>query len=143
MAELTREAILAMKSGPELDAAVSESIFGEHICITEATPDGIRCKQMHKHPRIAYWISEKPCPPYSTDIAAAWEVVERLRDAPLRRDWNGTPGQYVRMTLTHSKKHVKAHVLSHAYGVSATGATAPEAICKAALLAILEEGERS
>ena len=61
----------------ELDALVAEKVFGELIWpATEARNVGIKRGKFH-------W---DPLPAYSTDIAAAWEVVEKLTDYPSYMD---------------------------------------------------------
>ena len=62
-----------MPAGRELDALVAEKIFG--LCRWDGVPNAF-------HPKVVqWWQTEQPCnpPPYSTDIAAAWEIVEKLR----------------------------------------------------------------
>jgi hypothetical protein len=92
--------------GPDLDTAVAERVF-------RAGPGG-------------GW-----CPPYSTDTAAAWEVVERM----LARH----PG----FELTHWDDQTRPWAA--AFGTTnypddvwgdGCGRTAAEAICRAALAAV-------
>ena len=121
---MTRDEILAMEPGRELDALVMRIVFK-----AEKKDIGDEC----------YWVSEvngeEVCWPRwfspSTDIAAAWEVLEKFF-------W---------VQVTANPPHIwKATVItSPANGsvtASAKGYTAPEAICKAALLAV-EGGEES
>ncbi len=60
----------------------------------------------------------------STDIAAAWEVVEEM----LNNEWD--------FTLKNHKRKYEA-IFGTLYNAFAP--TAPEAICKAALLAVMGE----
>lgn len=71
-----------MKPGCELDALVAEKVmgwtssvvpFGEHKMPLIGNPK----LQDNEHYLLAANVS--PYPPYSTDISAAWEVVEILR----------------------------------------------------------------
>lgn len=101
-APLTLEAALALPAGPELDGIVSERVMG-----VPPLPDG------------TFWT----LPEYSTDIAAAWEVVEKIGDE---------------LTLdTGSKSPSRAILWSSMTGAQATGfgETVPLAICRAALKA--------
>lgn len=60
--------------------------------------------------------------PYSTDIAAAWQVVEKLR------------GRFQHLCLTHKGHwHVIMWKDEESPIIAASGDTAPEAICRAAL----------
>ena len=96
---MTRDDVLAMEPGRELDALVAKKVMGW----------------------FEVW---KPFSP-STDISAAWEVVEKLQ---------GT--YWVRMNSMmkdHSCGVGKPDMRWEYYGNSM-----PEAICKAALLAVLE-----
>ena len=121
---MTRDEVLALKPGRELDALVMRIVFN-----AEKKDIGDEC----------YWVSEvngeEVCWPRwfspSTDIAAAWEVLEKFF-------W---------VQVTANPPHIwKATVITSPANGSVTatakGFTAPEAICKAALLA-LEGGEES
>jgi len=100
---MTKEEILAMKPGSiELDTAVHRDVMGK------GEPSLIRS-----------------LPHYSSDISAAWPVVEKMKDYYLKIEFN----QY-------SKKW---EVDFGSKGVVSAD-SCPEAICKAALLA-LEGGE--
>lgn len=63
-----------LKVGPELDAEVARRVFGMPACtcgpIGGYDPTTGRCSRCE-------W---RPCPEYSTDIADAWLVVEKLRE---------------------------------------------------------------
>lgn len=69
---MTNEDIDKMEAGPELDKLVNEKVFGI---------------QLNEFDDIT---SIKP---YSTDIAAAWEVVEKLKGDPIdsKIDWSWNP----------------------------------------------------
>jgi hypothetical protein len=108
--QLTREKILAMEPGRELDALVAEKIFGV------------------KNPDLRW----SP----STNISAAWEVVEKMSktyfsEMAMTELEDGAWGWMARFIL----------VLNEPYtvnGYRATAKTASEAICKAALLAVMD-----
>jgi hypothetical protein len=120
--EMTREEILAMPAGRELDSLISEKIMGYVTHGHFREKNGVRILVQ----------------PYSTDISAAWEVVEKIQGL---RELNGCK---VRL-------QVKILVIRGIYTVSIidylnndkclgeeTANTAPEAICKAALIAVME-----
>jgi hypothetical protein len=86
---MTRDEILKMKYGPELDALVAEKIFGMKVMIAK-NPAFVQeimmaniwiDKQKGGHPQTvgmdgsAGWY---PCPEFSKDISAAWKVVEEM-----------------------------------------------------------------
>lgn len=113
---MTKEEILTMKVGEELSRAVTETIFQE--CWHEPAEDiyDRRCYKCR-----SYDCENKP---YSTDILGAWLVVEEMpRPFQIHRcldnTWWAVFGFYTR---------IKPHIVADA---------APEAICKAALLAKL------
>lgn len=89
-----------MKAGRELDALVAEKIFGWSKSDLEINED----------------ISH-----FSTDIAAAWEVVERLRSRGYRFEVRSQP---------------QGFWVYFGEEMSAEAPTAPHAICLAALKAV-------
>jgi len=98
---MTRDEILAMKPGRELDALIAEKVMG-----------------------WSWGIIGDLIPAYSTDISAAWEVVEEMGDC-LHLRQHGEQGEWEAWFCGYPNS--KAH-----------GETAPEAICKAALLAVMD-----
>ncbi len=82
------------KSGPEFDALIAEKVMGWHRKFSFASSNG------------QYWFTKKPsgadcnpnfrCPRFSIDIAAAWEVVEKMfemkRLSYFRLQWNNGKG---------------------------------------------------
>ena len=73
---MTRDEILKLEAGRELDALVAEKVMG--LLVTN-----------HGTAKIIYGkvevdgkehVTFSPVRPYSTDIAAAWEVVEKMSD---------------------------------------------------------------
>jgi len=93
-----------MKSGRELDALVAEKVFGEK-CICNDSP---YCCQVHDNQDE-----------YSTNIAAAWEVLNKHDCFELIKN---ASGHYI-CTLVEEQKEVAAE-------------SAPHAICLAALKAV-------
>jgi len=60
-----------MKAGRKLDSLVSEKVFGEKYPFDKKLKDYYR-------PWVEDPIAYEPCPYYSSDIKAAWQVVEKL-----------------------------------------------------------------
>lgn len=108
-----------MKPGRELDALVAEKVmgwkdirFGDETSVSGSVGFGL---PVSGHPRRAF-------PPYSTDIAAAWAVVEEL-ELPFEihsDDW-------------HSRWDARFNLDR---GEWCQASTAPHAICLAALKAM-------
>jgi hypothetical protein len=107
-----RDEILAMEPGRELDALVAEKVMGLKSIAPNSAMDG----------EYPVWI-----PAYSIDIAAAWQVVERMGrtwDMYLSRHYSG------RWTCTFDRH-------GNYLETTVKAGSAPEAICKAALLAVM------
>jgi hypothetical protein len=123
---MTREEILSLTAGRELDCQVAERVMGDVLDAEGwwASADGSKCSYADDGPR-----------PYSTSIGAAWKVVERM--CPGVEYWfdlyNGSqPGQPDTWISVFHQSAGK--VLGEAFEAKAP--SAPEAICKAALLAV-------
>jgi hypothetical protein len=139
---LTLEEIKNLPAGKELDAAIAEHVLG-HIWLHNKRYGVLRpsdeadliVEDGHsnygKHPE-GHWIG--PDDKYSTDLAAAWEVIEAVRKL-------GWYSQHTDLTLDSGTDWWAWHFLNHAppgnEQVSAYAATAPLAICRAALLVLL------
>lgn len=102
---MKREDLLAMEPGEELDGIVSQEIFGVEM--------------------IAHV-------PYSSDISAAWEVVEKLEKEVTVKRFEGMTGYRYWCRISGSDETRFDEKIAH-------GTKAPEAICKASLLAVLED----
>ena len=109
----------------EIDAQVAEKVLGWELTdpgfYRAATPSA----------RFPNGTGNRPIPPYSTDIAAAFDVVEAMRG----RGWfleleNGQDGLFI-------AEFLRWH--GHCSPVSGESA-APAAICEAALAAVEGEG---
>lgn len=104
-----------MKAGRELDALTAEKVMGLRV---------VRCPD---HGDCIYWHAYGPdrpdgqLPEYSTDIAEAWQVVEKLRDLDPEIWWD---------------VHWECVFNTNDSRVWGTADTAPEAICRAALAAV-------
>ena len=121
---MTREEILNMPAGREMDALIEENIFNRTLCANDVasyikTPNGYEDLRWHKN--------------YSTNISAAWEVAEHLREEL------GTCKFFI---VVDPKKgnNIRAifdPILDDEH-FEASAETAPLAICRAALLAVMK-----
>ena len=99
---MTKEEILAMKAGAELDYVVSQKVMGQG-------QEGLGFRTDYNN--------------YSTDISAAWQIVEKLILGYVFNLYFDDVGDCWVCELFGGQQEYRG------YG------TAPEAICKAALLA--------
>jgi hypothetical protein len=133
---MTRDEILNMPAGRKMNDLIHEKIIGA----IRKQVDGLRDywwegRYQNGQP---YWYQDAPS--YSADIAAAWEVLEKMRC-----DCNGG-GEPDYITLVCYKELEPtwycAKIWAHHDGdipeVEVTAETAPLAICRAALLAVME-----
>jgi len=129
---MTREEILSTEAGREMDALIAEKVMGEKqpIYVHEFHIDPIYseghnwfCYPSFYEGDICKWEPRN----FSTDISAAWEVADWLRNY-----W-GT-FELIAGLSWHCWSELKDAKI---WG---TGNTAPLAICRAALLAVMEEG---
>lgn len=151
--EMTREEILAMKPGRELDVLMAEKVMGlngEHDWIKDKDGEidifayesgycnGPKCSvcgyeychHCHKEPPIEKCNETKA---YSSNIAAAWEVFGKIKDT----------GAWIEVAWNPKRKHYRCAIgakpIKELQTVDLNGCdNAPEAICKAALLAVME-----
>jgi hypothetical protein len=128
-----------MDAGPALDAEIAR-LLGHHV--RELCPPGTRSFDAFEatmYPPGTCWLQTnrsgwEPLRPYSTDIAAAWLVVERMRDAGwvgiVTRD-NGV-GHYAEFWRLLDTGIIDSHR-------SENESSCPLAICLAALDAIADK----
>lgn len=147
----TGEYSVTIPAGRELDALIAENIFGwtwsqeKHRV---ADPDGYSIRKLLIPPN-GEWILRAyelepgmnsvriPIPPYSTDIAAAWEVVEKLKMTVSAPTAPYADGEYANSSETEWEVEVtKLGSSDWSDIVSARALTAPHAICLAALKAV-------
>lgn len=115
-----------MNPGRELDALIAEKVMG-----LEPWPEQRFNERAFKAPIVPFGQEPKPCscPNYSTDIAAAWQVVGRL-DGQWTLDGHEGIGWTAKFySSTGGLDAVVVRVESRA-------PTAPHAICLAALKAV-------
>lgn len=108
-------------AGRELDALVAEKVMG---LLATTGGSGAKTNYYARSSEVAPW---ENTPHYSTDIAAAWLVVEAMagRDMQLSLDMFGGDPWWAEFA---DRQYVK--------GAQATATTAPHAICLAALKAM-------
>lgn len=101
---MTRDEILAMEAGKGLDTLVANDLGVPYIVVTNKQEERLR---------------------YSTDISAAWQLLEATTAFTLQR-------------LGLESSYSATLVFSRGMPSVVSDKTMPEAICKAALLAKLE-----
>lgn len=121
---MTKDEIVSKVPGREFDCLIAKEIMGW----TGFWTNGTVYMAYPPAENMGVGYDERfPIPEFSTDIAAAWEVWEKILDpnrSSIHPIGNGSTGLYY--AIMYDDKGV------------ATGRTAPEAICKAALVAIAE-----
>ena len=110
---MTRDEILNMPAGREMDALIAVAIGWVIEDVTAISPSGSKwARNVHGDDA---WL-----PYYSTDIAAAWEVVVEFNNECTLNNVHGIWGVHFHGGVGESK-------------------SAPLAICRAALLAVMED----
>jgi len=136
---MTRDEILAMKPGRELDKLVESTFFGwkegmecdGEIGELPISSDGWFCLKCGYQGTWGEDTTHYQQPkPRSTDIAAAWEILKELNKKTYVR--------VERPTKTGYECFDKWICEIGGGRIYASGKTAPEAVCKVALLAVLE-----
>lgn len=135
---MTRDEILAMKPGPGLSALVGEHVINEcrhdfercgpnfwnYQCRKCGMEDSNFVKKLHV-------VGENK--PYSTDIAAAWEVWEHETPENWRMTIHKSNGRYLALIVEETKEK------GHRTVAQVEAKTAAEAMVKCRLLAVMEE----
>lgn len=116
-----------MKPGRDLDVLVAQKVVGLSL-------EYINCDGTHiwySHDAGDYF----PTPAYSTDIAAAWEVVKKITSqSPVITDW-----QFSMILPLRTMQSFNGCFAKFCYGggkFESVGESAPHAICLAALKAV-------
>lgn len=146
-----REKILTMEPWRELDSKVAEIVMGwvaweekrgEYLHVIFQKPGDrepyrsernweqaatryrqISFSEIDHHKHIVHGMRD-----FSTDISAAWEVVEKFHEVSVKRF----------ETMKGHRYWCKIEIDYDSEPIIAQGDTAPEAICKAALLAVMD-----
>lgn len=112
-----------MNAGRELDALIAEKVMGLHVEWRDGRPLWVG-KDLPGTPLVLDGgLFGHTIPNYSTDIARAWEVVEKFNDCRLHRDPKD------RMWICAMNSYSAHQPVGEAI-------TAPLAICLAALKAV-------
>jgi hypothetical protein len=134
-----------MEAGRELDAIIAEKVMGWQRETDERELRRLNSGYLDASEYARWWINPSggwacASPRYSTDIAAAWEVVERLKDA------NRDDASYDFDLIYESSKERETGLRNDVFGWfaqfgeaehgSGRADTAPLAICLAALEAV-------
>lgn len=110
-------------AGRELDALIAEKVMGLKVDYEFEGFGGLRVPSLvDKYDEWGY------LPDYSTDISAAWQVVEKFYSMKLDKYSNGQEWRCYLVGVRDGKN-------ADATGVADT---APLAVCRAALLVVLE-----
>lgn len=124
---MNRDEILAMTPGREMDALVAENVFGWRECRVNGNHWAYGKPPDFDHPDDPRVRIED----YSTDLSAVWEVVAELSE---KRGYGFSLG---RAGIRYEPDRMWNVRVGTDEWVEAN--TAPEAICKAALLAVCSE----
>lgn len=120
------------QAGPEIDALIAEKVMGLEVS-REVHPFKYHNVELDKE-RGGVWSS--PIPAYSTDIAAAWEVVKKIgKPIEIRVDADEVS------VSNHTCESIPLPGWNWHQHVLEAAPTAPLAICRAALKAIELTGD--
>jgi hypothetical protein len=124
-----------MKPGQDLDILVAEKVMGRSdLCKCKGNVPLVPSSIFQREPICARCNKLLP-DHYSTDIAAAWQLIEKMpllaRMSILSPGATVSPGQY-----NGSEYMVRVYVDSAKSPITSFAATAPHAICLAALKAV-------
>ncbi|MBA7675928.1 hypothetical protein ES703_84167 [subsurface metagenome] len=136
---MTKEEILAMEPGPELDTLVAEKIMNHpmpdfipadaldlYLAGTPIHYDSWTCVCRYDEGDVPKWIPD----PYSTDISAAWPIAVKMGLAliPLNnKDWACCKADHIYRVDIRQDHYADPNLV--------ICKEAPEAICKVALIA--------
>ena len=144
---MTKEEILAMEAGKELDTLVAEKVMGHpmpafipeealglYLAGSPIHYDSWTCVCHYDEGDVPKWLPD----PYSTDISAAWQVVDKICNWDVDDNMLVLKGQAPDPTEPVGGENEgwwEARINGIRGNVAAEGKIAPEAICKVALLA--------
>lgn len=119
----TREEVLAMPAGRELDALVQKAIDPDEVNYWQRPDGDVKCCDIEGNEIL--W---RP----SSDIVAAYEVIEEFPLVMIER---------VEIFIGNITHNVTMYAdVGKNNGETVSARTLPEAVCKAALLSLLKEG---
>lgn len=142
------------EAGPALDMLIAEHVMGWTEVEIDTAPGSVDLP-MGTHPDPDWPFGRQVIPHYSTDIREAWAVVEwmrtrywmvRVQEQPDGYPWLWSTGVEGEEVKDYRKACVSLHWVSpdrsFRHHIDTTAATAPLAICKAALRVLEEEARR-
>ncbi len=125
-----------MKPGKKLDALVAEKVMGWKRIPIDPSRYGIDWMWDKKEGCLL--IDSQECPKYSTDISAAWQVVEKMFQDAWSIQIEGS--ELIDSRLGHGGFDVRFNCKCGARGrFDAEGDTLPVAVCLAALKTVKNE----
>jgi hypothetical protein len=124
MSELTREQVLSMETGRELDALVAEKVMG-----LQGFRKGTPGYEGWEYIYTSNLGDNQPIPHYSSDLSAAWEVIEKFDNMTFRRG-READGHIRHFAYIWLNSDDDKHEMCKASKM-------PEAVCKAALMAVM------
>jgi hypothetical protein len=141
---MTREEIIAMEPGRKLDTLVAEKVMGltvyhydkdveENCYYMLMDTEGFPFEPFggEKETEEEAWLS---CFYYSTDISAAWEVVEKIKKD---LDW------WIVLNSEGEKWIALFYWDKYQIACECEAETASEAICKCALMAVMDKEDEA
>ena len=131
---MTRDEVLALKPGRESDALIAEKVMGwkirREIVLTYGSNPLATFRTLYTVTdgrgidwSPTYDLDGVDLPRYSTDIGAAWEVVEKVDIVEISKSYRAGGEWYWSVFVNGNCTYAKS---------------VPEAICKAALLAVMD-----
>ncbi|MFC2051815.1 hypothetical protein ACFLT4_03710 [Chloroflexota bacterium] len=130
---MTEEEILTMKAGRALDIKVVENVMKGNFMVDEIFGDTEACNMFEKGELMASCLEAPfyaPLRRYSEDISETQRVVDKLK-----KNYD------IKVEFDHNAEKWEAEFRKRKGDIGypvAAAATIPEAICKAALLTVLE-----
>ena len=128
---LTRDEVLALQAGKEIDALIARHVFGWEFRQPQGRYSCCICQRCGRHTDECF--GEYECN-WSDNIAAAWQVVDKLKSGPTGDGFAWTWG--VEIAWIEDMGRAVWNVIVAGHEVEAD--SAPLAICQAALLAVRE-----
>ena len=129
-----------MEAGRCLDALVAERVMGWTEVVVSGMPReglGVPPEGDALYQVVVIWDVKLTIPSYSTDIAAAWGIVEKLATKHYITSVGWGPGRdeqcYASVQMILDRNLAADLVLNNPREMDGRGKTAPLAICRAAL----------
>ncbi len=128
---MTRDEILNMKAGREMDVLVAKKVFGWKLVKNKGEAGG---SFWTGHGGVFGDMHKSQTPEYSTDIFASWEVIQKMHEMKYRYALRGHfRGSDLHIAEFDDQDWADSNPL-----YNAIADTTPLAICRAALLAVMK-----